>query len=89
MAQQESGGVPDMIGVNIEPFIPAMTEEPNSDNSTTHDPDGQRVPPEPPEADHRTYYTANGGNPSGGQASNPSQRIEETMDDLRNRFFEA
>ena len=91
MASIESGGSPDTIGVNTEPFIPAMTEELNStDNSITHDPDGQRSLPVPPEADHTTQYTtANGSNPSGVAGSNPSQSFEETMDDLRNRINAA
>ena len=64
MASIESGGSPDTIGVNTEPFIPAMAEELNStDNSITHDPDGQRALPDPPEVDHRTQHTtANGSN---------------------------
>ena len=91
MASIESGGSPDTIGVNTEPFIPAMTEELNStDNSITHDPDGQRALPAPPEADHTTQYTtANGSNPSGVAGSNPSQSFEDTMDDLRNRINAA
>ena len=90
MASIESGGSPDTIGVNTVPFIPAMTEELNStDNSITHDPDGQRALPAPPEVDHTTQHTtANGSNPSG-VGSNPSQSIEDTMDDLRNRIYEA
>ena len=91
MASIESGGSPDTIGVNTVPFIPAMTEELNStDNSITHDHDGQRALPDPPEVDHRTQHTtANGSNPSGVAGSNPSQSFEGTMDDLRNRINAA
>ena len=80
------------IGVEIDClFIPAMTEDHNSENST-HEQDVQRVTPERPEAAHNTYATANGSNgssPSREQASNPSQRAEETIEAIRSNIYEA
>ena len=78
-----------MIGVDPDTlFIPAMTEPHNSENST-HEQDEQRETPERLEADHNMYTTANGSNPSREQESNPSRGIEDTMEDLRSKLYEA
>ena len=82
-------GTTETIDVDIDSqFIPALTEDLNSENSK-HDQDHQRDIQERPEADQNTYNTANGSTPSAEQASNPSQRTEEAMDDLRRKIYEA
>ena len=82
-------GTTETIDVDIDsPFIPALTEDLNSENSK-HDQDHQRDIQERPEADQNTYNTANGSNPSAEQASNPSQRNEETIEVLRSKIEES